>query len=261
MQDEVDILGVRVNHRTKDEIFHYLSHTLSNERDCLHHIATVNPEFIITARRDQVFARVLRQVDLATADGVGVILAARVLGQQIPERVTGVDLTEMIASLRNPRPRLFFLGAAPGTGAEAANTLRGRDPEIQICGVFSGSPAEEEKTEILKRIRESGADTLLVAFGAPEQDKWIARNRQDLAACGIVIAIGVGGTFDYLSGRVPRAPRLIRRIGLEWLYRLIRQPWRWRRQLALPQFVALVLWRRLTGKGKVSVNNHGSSQF
>jgi N-acetylglucosaminyldiphosphoundecaprenol N-acetyl-beta-D-mannosaminyltransferase len=260
MQGRVAILGVRVHHRTKDEIIHYLSHWLLNERERLHHIATVNPEFIMTARNDQRFARVLQGTDLATADGVGITIAARVLGHQIPGRITGVDLTEMLSMLENPAPKLFFLGAAPGVGAEAADRLRQQNPDLRVCGTFSGSPDEAEREEIFRRIRESQADTLLVAFGAPAQDLWIAENRQALAACGIVIAIGVGGTFDYLSGRVPRAPRLIRRIGLEWLYRLIRQPWRWRRQLALPKFAMLVLWERITGKGKASVSNHGSSE-
>jgi N-acetylglucosaminyldiphosphoundecaprenol N-acetyl-beta-D-mannosaminyltransferase len=249
MQDKVAILGVHVHLRTRKEILHYFSHSLTDVREHLHHIATVNPEFIMTARHDRVFARVLQGVDLATADGVGIVLAARILGEPVPERLTGVELTEMIANLTSPRPRIFLLGAAPGVGVEAGERLRRDNPDIQIAGIFSGSPDENEAAEILQRIKESKADTLLVAFGAPEQEKWIARHRQDLVACGIVLAIGVGGTFDFLSGRVPRAPRLIRRIGLEWLYRLIRQPWRWRRQLALPKFAARVLWERLTGKG------------
>lgn len=231
-----------------------------NDRHVIHQIATVNPEFIMMARRDSSFARMLQSVDMATPDGVGIMLAARILGHSLPERLTGVELTEMMAGMSDPRPSLYLLGAAPGVAEEAGDRLKMQYPDARIAGTFSGSPASADLPEILDRIRQSGADTLLVAFGAPEQDKWIARHRQELAACGIVLAIGVGGTFDYLSGRVPRAPRLIRRIGLEWLYRLIRQPWRWRRQLALPQFAALVLWERLTGKGKVSVSNHGSTR-
>ena len=95
------------------------------------------------------------------------------------------------------------------------------------------------------KLAASDATVLLVAFGHPTQDLWIARHQEALAAHGILVSIGVGGSFDYLSGRVPRAPRLVRRLGLEWLYRLIRQPWRWRRQLALPLFVLLVLRERL----------------
>ncbi len=259
MSGKVAILGVQVNNRTRDETLHLLSAWLVTDSPQIHQIATVNPEFIMMARRDSSFARVLQSVDMATPDGIGVLLAARVLGHRLPERLTGVDLTEILAVMDNPRPNLYLLGAAPGVAEEAGMRLKMRFPGVQIAGAFSGAPDDDTVPEILGRIRASGADTLLVAFGAPEQDKWIARHRQELAACGIVIAIGVGGTFDYLSGRVPRAPRLIRRIGLEWLYRLIRQPWRWRRQLALPQFAALVLWERLTGKGKASVTSHGST--
>lgn len=212
------------------------------------------------ARRDPEFLGVLQRVDLTTADGVGVMLAARIQGHRISERITGVDLTENLAAVTDPRPVLFLLGAAPGVASDAAARLRERFSGVQIAGVFSGSPGDDDLPHILDQLSSSGADTLLVAFGAPEQDKWIARHRQALAQCGIVLAIGVGGTFDYLSGRVPRAPRMVRRIGLEWLYRLIRQPWRWRRQLALPQFAALVLWERLTGKGKASVSNHGNTR-
>lgn len=212
------------------------------------------------ARRDPEFLGVLQRVDLTTADGVGVMLAARIQGHRITERITGVDLTEKLAAMDDPRPILFLLGAAPGVASDAAARLRDRFNGVQIAGVFSGSPKDDDLPLILDQLSSSGADTLLVAFGAPEQDKWIARHRQSLARCGIVVAIGVGGTFDYLSGRVPRAPRMVRRIGLEWLYRLIRQPWRWRRQLALPQFAALVLWERLTGKGKASVSNHGNTR-
>src|SRR5690606_17087721 len=108
-----------------------------------------------------------------------------------------------------------------------------------------GSPRDEDTREIEARLAATRPNVLLVAFGHPAQDLWIARHRATLAAHGILVAIGVGGTFDYLSGRVPRAPRVVRRLGLEWLYRLIRQPWRWRRQMALPLFALLVVRERL----------------
>lgn len=211
-------------------------------------IVTVNPEFIVTARRDTEFRDALVDADLATADGVGILVGARILGRRVRQRVTGVELTELLADMDDPRPRLFLLGARPGVAEIAAQRLQRDHPGVEIAGTYSGSPRGDERRQILGIIKASGADTLLVAFGAPEQDKWIARYRSELAACGIVVAIGVGGTFDYLSGTVPRAPAFIRRAGLEWLYRLIRQPWRWRRQLALPLFVLLVLRERLSGK-------------
>jgi N-acetylglucosaminyldiphosphoundecaprenol N-acetyl-beta-D-mannosaminyltransferase len=260
MRNEVTILGVRVDNRTSEEIAKEMQRWITEPPDRIAHVATVNPEFIMFARKNHLFLDVLRSTRLATADGIGVVLAARLQGIRQMNRLTGVDLVELLAGLRNPTPRLFLLGAAEGVAHEAGQRLKDRFPGACIEGAWSGSPRDEALDEILHRIAESGANTLLVAFGAPEQDLWIARHHQRLARCGIVIAIGVGGTFDYLSGRVQRAPRLVRRIGLEWLYRLIRQPWRWRRQLALPKFAGLVIWERITGKGKAPTGNHGSSE-
>jgi N-acetylglucosaminyldiphosphoundecaprenol N-acetyl-beta-D-mannosaminyltransferase len=260
MSSKVTILDIPVDNRTSSDIVEVLREWLSRRSGQLRHIVTVNPEFIMMARANPAFAAVLQRADLSTADGIGIILAARLQGVQLAGRLTGVDLTELLASIRAPSPSLFLLGAAEGVAEEAGKRLQHRHPDVIIAGSWSGSPQESDLAEIVARITETGADTLLVAFGAPEQDLWIQRHNQCLAGCGIVIAIGVGGTFDYLSGRVPRAPRLIRRIGFEWLYRLIRQPWRWRRQLALPKFVALVIWERISGKGRASVDDHGSTE-
>ncbi|HUG15388.1 MAG TPA: WecB/TagA/CpsF family glycosyltransferase [Thermomicrobiales bacterium] len=199
----------------------------------------------MAARQNAEFAAALRESALATADGVGIVLAARALGAPVPGRVTGVDLVEGLAGLEHPNCRLFLLGAAPGVAEHAAARLRARFPSVQIVGTFAGSPDDAGFPEIERRLGAAGAKVLLVAFGHPAQDLWIARRREALATHGILVAIGVGGAFDYLSGRVPRAPRLVRRLGLEWLYRLIRQPWRWRRQLALPLFALLVMRERL----------------
>jgi len=211
------------------------------------HIVTVNPEFVIAARRDAEFADVLHHSGLATADGVGIVLAGRLLGVPTGPRVTGVDLVEGLAGLRAPGLRLFLLGAGPGVVDEVAERLRARIPDVEIVGTFSGSPDDSGLAEIEARLEQARATVLLVAFGHPRQDLWIARHRERLGSHGILVAAGIGGAFDYLAGRVPRAPGWLRRLGLEWLYRLIRQPWRWRRQLALPLFVVLVLrewvWR------------------
>ena len=225
----------------------FISHQLQTGTQELQHIVTVNPEFVIAARRDPAFARVLRESALATADGVGIVLAGRVLGVPVGPRVTGVELVEGIAALsaRDEAARLFLLGAAEGVADEAATQLRERYPGARIAGIISGSPHDVDWPDIERRLAEAGATILLVAFGHPAQDLWIAQHREALVSHGILVAIGVGGAFDYLSGRVPRAPRLVRRAGLEWLYRLIRQPWRWRRQLALPIFVLLVLRERV----------------
>lgn len=243
--DRRRILGVPVDDVTLPEVVSQVRAWIAAGPGRLRQVTTVNPEFIMAARRDAAFRGVLERADLATADGVGVILAARLLGRPIRARVTGVDLVEALAAAGDPALRLFLLGAGPGIAERAAAALAARHPGVTIAGTWAGSPQPSDAPEIMARIEASGANLLLVAFGAPAQDRWIDRHRAELATCGIVIAIGVGGTFDYLAGAVPRAPAVIRRLGFEWLYRLIRQPWRWRRQLVLPLFAALVLRERL----------------
>jgi N-acetylglucosaminyldiphosphoundecaprenol N-acetyl-beta-D-mannosaminyltransferase len=206
------------------------------------HVCTVNPEMIMIAQRDPIFANILRRCALTVPDGAGILWAARRRGAPLAERVTGSDGVPRIAAEAAERGwKLYFVGAAEGVAAQAAAVLRARHPGVQIVGVESGSPAPEAETALVERINASGADLLFVAFGAPEQDKWIARN---LPRLRVTMAMGVGGTFDFIAGVVPRAPRLWQRLNLEWLYRLIRQPWRWKRMLRLPRFVWAVLRER-----------------
>jgi len=212
------------------------------------HVVTVNPEFVIRARRDPAFHAVLEAADLALPDGVGLIWASRILRTPLRGRATGVQTTLDLAALAGARGMSFFLlGAAPGVAEAAAARLVTHAPGLRIAGTYAGSPAAEEEEEIVARVRQGGPDFLFVAFGAPQQDLWIARNRERL---GVRVAMGVGGTFDYLSGRVPWPSAAWRRLGLEWLYRLVHQPWRWRRMLALPQFAFLVLVSRLRGESR-----------
>ena len=209
-------------------------------------VTTVNPEFVMTARRDPAFRAVLNRAALATPDGAGIIAAAALLGRPLRGRTTGVALSaHLMALAAREGYRVFLLGAAPGVAAEAAQIWSARYPGLIVAGTHAGSPALAEAAGITRAVTAARADLLFVAFGAPRQDLWIAAHAAELST--VRLAMGVGGVFDYVTGRVPLAPPLWRRLGLEWLYRLIRQPWRWRRQLALPHFVLLVLWQRLTG--------------
>lgn len=221
----VRLLGVRVDDVSMDQAVERIAGLI--EQGGAHHVTTVNPEFVMTARQNPEFARVLNASDLAVPDGVGLALAARWTGQELRGRVPGVELVERVAALCARRGwRIFFLGAAPGVAADAAAVLLRRYPELTIAGCYAGSPRVEDEPALRERIRAAHAHVLLVAFGSPTQDLWIARNQPSLQ---VPLAIGVGGTFDYLSGRVRRAPAWMRRLGLEWLFRLVRQPWRWKR--------------------------------
>ncbi len=200
---------------------------------------TLNPEMVMAARRDPAFREILHAADLNTADGVGIMLAARLQGIRLPGRVTGVELLEALAAqAATSGARLFLLGAQPGVAEAAATALLERYPGLRLAGAYAGSPAPADDAEVLARVRAAQADLVFVAYGSPAQERWIARNR---ARLGAGVAIGVGGAFDFVAGRVPRAPRWMRRLGLEWLFRLVRQPWRWRRMLDLPRFALLAL--------------------
>ena len=203
-----------------------------------HLVATVNPEFVMRARQDLEFARVLESADLCLADGTGVVWAARRQGCSQRGPVAGTDMLPLIASTCARRGfRLFLLGAGPGVADELAGDLRARHPSLLVAS-HSGSPAPSDDDESLRLIRDHGTQVLLVAYGAPKQELWIDRTKD---RTDVAVAMGVGGAFDYLTGRVPRAPAWMRRAGLEWLYRLVRQPWRIRRMAVLPVYAIKVM--------------------
>jgi N-acetylglucosaminyldiphosphoundecaprenol N-acetyl-beta-D-mannosaminyltransferase len=234
------VLGVRVDAVDAEQALDRIGDLV--EAGGSHLVATVNPEFIMRARRDPEFARVLQSADLCLPDGWGVTWAARRLGTPLPARVTGTDLIDPLAGRAVERGwRVFLLGAAPGVAEQVARILRDRHPGLLIAGSHAGVAGPEGDAESIRLITAARPDILLVAYGHPRQEFWIDRNRQRLPA---VVGIGVGGAFDYLSGRVPRAPAWMRRVGVEWLYRLFRQPWRAGRMAALPAFAVEVLRSR-----------------
>lgn len=238
------VLGVRVDNVSSAQALAALAAFIQSGKP--HHVVTVNPEFVIEARRDAEFHRVLDCADLAIPDGIGLLLAGRLLGRPLQQRVAGVDMVRAVAGLASrQRYRLYLLGAAPGVAEAAAAALCSEHPSLQIAGTYAGSPAREEEAEIVTRIRTARPHVLFVAYGAPRQDLWIARN---LPRLGVPVAMGIGGALDFISGKASRAPAWAQRAGLEWLHRLLREPWRWRRMLALPRFAALVVWQRIAGR-------------
>jgi N-acetylglucosaminyldiphosphoundecaprenol N-acetyl-beta-D-mannosaminyltransferase len=235
------VLGVPIDRLTFAELLDQIGVWIRHaERAQL--ICTANPELVMLAQRDVLFYTILRRCALVTADGVGLLWAARRLGVRLPERVTGSDALPLIAErAAQANWRLFLLGAAEGVAARAATRLRERFPRLQVVGTHSGDPSPEAEDDIVALINSAGADILFVAYGSPQQEKWLARN---LARLKVKVALGVGGAFDFVAGTAQRAPRWLQRLGLEWLYRLLRQPWRWRRMASrLPCFVLAVLWR------------------
>jgi N-acetylglucosaminyldiphosphoundecaprenol N-acetyl-beta-D-mannosaminyltransferase len=234
----INILSIPVHDVTMTETLDWIDRFIQEKSP--HQICTVNPEFIMAAQKDAEFMQILNQSALNIPDGVGVLWAAKRLGQPVLERVGGSDLILQIAQRASIVGwKIFLLGGAEGVAEQTATKLRSMFPAIHIVGAYAGSPAIDQEAEIADRVKASSADILFVAYGAPQQDKWIAHN---LDRTGAAIGIGIGGSFDFIIGKQKRASKWIQGIGLEWLYRLIREPWRWRRQLALPKFV----WRVIT---------------
>jgi N-acetylglucosaminyldiphosphoundecaprenol N-acetyl-beta-D-mannosaminyltransferase len=192
------------------------------------------------ARRDAAFREVLNRAALNIPDGVGLLLAARLGGDRLREHVQGTDLVlKLAAESPSAGYRWFLLGGYADVAQRAALVLQRQFPGLQVAGAAPGSPLQTDDAATQAVIRQAGpVDVLLVAYGAPKQEQWLDRN---LAALSIPVGIGVGGVFNYLAGDAARAPEWLRSLHFEWLHRLITQPWRWRRQLALPLFAVLAL--------------------
>ncbi|MFN8464815.1 MAG: WecB/TagA/CpsF family glycosyltransferase [Caldilineaceae bacterium] len=250
-EHSVNVLGVNVDRidfgGLLDQIdWWVVQHRAHPASQICRQVCTVNPEFIVDARSDAAFAGVLRRADVRAPDGVGVLWAARLLGEPMPERVTGSDGIYRIAERAAERRwRVFFLGAAPGIALRTAERLRELYPGLLVAGAYDGSPDEEGWAEISPWLEAAQPDILFVAYGHPKQDFWIDRHRAGMPAA---VALGVGGAFDFVAGVTVRAPLWMRRLGIEWLHRLIRQPWRWRRMSKLPRFALLVLRQKYLGQ-------------
>jgi N-acetylglucosaminyldiphosphoundecaprenol N-acetyl-beta-D-mannosaminyltransferase len=252
----IAILGVPFDHVTMDGAVARIEAMIARREP--HYVVTANVDFLVQARRDVELRRILLEADLVLCDGTPVLWASRWLGNALPERVAGADLVPaLIASAAGKGHRLFFLGAAPGVAADAEARLRQQFPTLNIVGTYAPPFADllaMDHPEIVRRVREAKPDVLLVAFGCPKQEKWIAMHHR---ALGVPVAIGVGATLDFLAGRFRRAPHWMRRTGTEWLYRMMREPrrlfHRYARDLLhfLPA-LALQSWRFAVGREAVA---------
>ena len=225
----VNILGVGIHAVTMPQTLDWIEAAVRAPAGARRprQICTANPEFVMTAQRDGEFREVLNAADLVLPDGVGLLWAARRRGASLPERVAGSDLIYRLAERAGARGwRVYFLGAAEGVALAAAERLRALYPGLVVAGAFAGDPSPASAGALVAGVRAARPDVLLVAYGAPAQDKWIARHKDEL---GVPVSLGVGGSFDFVAGMARRAPVWAQRAGLEWLHRLWRQPWRARR--------------------------------
>ena len=232
-----EVLGVRVDCVTMGQALDRCAQFFDTAGH--HQVVTLNPEFVMLAQQDTPFRGLVREASLVVPDGSGIVWALRRQGSADVERVTGIDMMlQLCAQAARRQVAVFLLGAAPGVAVQAAAVLQQQYPGLVIAGTAVGAPDAEQAPALCAQIRDSGAELLFVAFGCPAQDFWIQEYQQKT---GARLAIGVGGSFDYISGKVARAPRWLQQMNLEWFYRLLRQPWRWRRQQVLISY----LWRVL----------------
>lgn len=237
-----DILGVFFDDIVTEEAIALGLELL--DKPGFHYVVTPNPEFILTAKEDEAFRAVLNGADLSLPDGIGVIYASKILGRPLRGRATGVDFAQgLMASMAVTGKKLFLLGAKPGVAEQAAERLTTSHPGLQICGTHHGYFTEDGP--VVEEIKASGADVVFVCLGAPRQEKWIEKNG---AATGATLAVGLGGCLDVFAGNVQRAPEFMQKAGLEWLYRLYKEPQRIGRMSKLPLILADAAAARLGGK-------------
>lgn len=204
-------------------------------------IAAINPEKLYRAQFDSELKSLLNNANITICDGIGAAMAGRVLNGKMVPRITGVALFyELIQAAEKRGWKIFLLGAAPDVNEQARLALSAANPALNIVGSLDGFFKNSD--EAITAINKTGADILFVAMGSPRQEVWIQQNRDKINAS---VLMGVGGTFDIVSGRIRRAPKIFRKTGTEWLYRLIREPKRFRRQLVLPKFMWLVVKHKL----------------
>lgn len=236
MGERLEILGVGIDRIDSQQALQQIGEFIENGEP--HQIVTANAEIIYQASKNEKMRNVINAAQMVTADGSGVVWASRQLGQPLAQRVTGIDLVNSICQQSaKEKWKIYILGSAPGVAATAAVNIRNKFPGCNIIGTHHGYFNAKEEKQILAELEQLKPDVLFVALGAPKQEYWIADHIQKL---GIPVAMGIGGSMDVLSGNVKRAPKWMQKMSLEWLYRLLIQPTRFKRVLALPQFMLAV---------------------
>lgn len=244
MSNKSDILGVPFNNVSNFEAVSIAEMYLFKDDNKTRMIFTPNPEIVMAAYRHKGFLNILKKADLIIPDGIGVVIASKITGQPLKERVAGYDLVQgVFRKIRSTNKTVYFFGGAPGVAEKAKEKMEQTYKGLNIVGVHDGYFDDNEEKIIIEQINELQPDLLLVGIGFPKQEKWIYDNKDKL---NVKLCIGVGGSFDVMSGNIKRAPEFFRKLGLEWFYRLITQPSRFIRMLQLPIFILIVLKSKLS---------------
>ena len=237
-----DVLGVGFDDLTLDEAARAGAALVEGEG--FHYAVTPNPEFILAARKDPAFRQALLDADLVLADGIGVVYSAKLLGRPLKGRAPGIEFAQrLVAWMAKNGKRLFLLGAKPGVAELAAANLKDKYPGLIVCGTHDGYFKEDEP--VVEAIRQAAADVVFVCLGAPKQEFWMVKNGP---ASGAHLMVGLGGSLDVFAGVVERAPEAFQKLGMEWLYRLMKEPKRIGRMAKLPLVLVYALGGRIGGK-------------
>jgi len=239
---KTDVLGVNFHNITMDEAVMTAMELM--DKPGAKWVVTPNPEIVMLCREDSEMAAAVSEAALCLPDGIGVIYGAKILGRPLREKVPGADFAERVfAEMAKKGKRLFLFGAKPGVAEKAGENIAEKYPGIIICGSADGYFKDD--APIIAAINEAKPDFLLVCLGAPKQEKWMKANAEKLC---VPLMAGLGGSLDVYAGVVERAPEKWRRHNLEWLYRLLKQPTRFKRMLKLPLFLVAVVGQRIKGK-------------
>lgn len=239
MPNSYSFLGIRVDNITMNQTIQGVAQAIEAKKSF--NIVTVNPELVMAATKNDEFRKVINDADIVTPDGVGLLIMGWLTRRKLQERVTGVDLCDRLARKAAAQGwSIYLLGAKPGIAQAAAKKLQEKHPGLKIAGTNSADPDPKLVGDISRDISATKPNILLVAYGSPTQELWINNHRELL---GDIVTIGVGGSFDFIAGSAIRAPKWLQTIGLEWLWRLLLQPKRWRRMAVLPKFAILSLFK------------------
>ncbi|MEW9121219.1 MAG: WecB/TagA/CpsF family glycosyltransferase [Thermotaleaceae bacterium] len=237
MRDQIKIMDIPIDKVNIEEALDRVKGFLIE--DTLHVIYTPNPEIVMAAQGDSVLKEAIEGADLVIPDGIGLIYASKIMKTGLTQRVSGIDLMgEMLNLCNREKKSIYLLGGKPGVAQLACENILKKFPSIQVAGKQDGYFKEGELPRIIQEINDSKADILFVALGAPKQEKWIYSNYDKLK---VKIAMGVGGCVDIWAGTAKRAPFIYQKLGMEWFYRLLKEPWRYRRMMVLPKFMLKIL--------------------
>jgi len=240
-ESRIDILGVGFDNITKAEAVNYAFGIQTEHK--AYYVVTPNPEIVMRAREDEGMLSAVKAAELVIPDGIGVIYGAKILGTPMKERVPGIDFTTSLMEKMNEEGRSVFLfGSKPGVADKAAKNLAEKFPGIRFVGTNDGYFSDDEP--IIKKINAAKPDLMLVCLGGPKQEKWMQTNAHRL---DVGIMVGAGGSLDVFAGVAERAPEKWQKMGLEWLYRLLKEPTRIGRMMNLPKFLISVIFSRIRG--------------